>query len=81
MKRKNRHLALALILAINIGCMERMSAQGNGRQLDTVSIPRLAVESILYNYGEVIRGEKIIHAFTVRNIGKDDLIIKKASPD
>jgi len=44
-------------------------------------LPELAVDSTLYNYGEVFRGEKITHAFIIKNRGNADLIIENASPD
>ncbi|MCK5322566.1 MAG: hypothetical protein KAJ45_00425 [Desulfobulbaceae bacterium] len=42
--------------------------------------PRLEVDSLHQDYGEVIRGEKIVHSFILRNQGEGDLIIKKAKP-
>jgi len=44
-------------------------------------LPELAIDSTLYNYGEVFRGKKISHAFILKNRGKGDLIIEKALPD
>jgi len=44
-------------------------------------VPELVVDSTLYNYGEVIRGKKISHAFILKNNGNADLIIEEASPD
>ena len=45
------------------------------------SLPELVIDSTMYNYGEVLRGKKITHAFTLKNRGKGDLIIEKAFPD
>ncbi len=42
--------------------------------------PRLEVDSLQQDYGEVTKGEKIVHSFIIRNKGEGDLIIKKAKP-
>jgi len=42
--------------------------------------PKIVVDSVLHNYGEVMRGEKVSHAFVIKNQGKGTLIIKKAKP-
>ena len=43
--------------------------------------PKIEMASVLHNYGEVMQGERIVHAFTIRNEGTADLTIEKASPD
>ena len=67
--------ALFFCLVISLTCFGKLSAT------DTDLLPKLVVDSTTHNYGEVIRGEKISHAFLIRNMGKGDLIIKKAKPD
>ncbi len=42
--------------------------------------PRLEVDSLQHDYGEVTKGEKIVHSFIIRNQGEGELIIKKAKP-
>jgi len=42
--------------------------------------PKIVVDSVLHNYGEVMRGEKVSHAFVIKNQGKETLIIKNAKP-
>lgn len=44
-------------------------------------IPKLSVESVLYNYGEVKKGEIISHAFIIKNKSDGELQIKDAHPD
>jgi len=44
-------------------------------------IPKIWVASVLHNYGEVLKGEEINHAFIIKNQGKADLVIEKAQPD
>ncbi len=44
-------------------------------------MPKIWVASALHNYGDVLKGEKILHAFVIKNQGKADLIIEKAEPD
>ena len=56
-------------------------AQGKEGKSPKDPAPKLVVDSMVYDYGEVIRGETIIHTFVIRNKGKADLIIKKAQPD
>jgi len=43
--------------------------------------PKMEMTSVLHNYGEVMKGERIVHAFVIRNGGTADLTIYKASPD
>lgn len=52
-----------------------------GGKLIASPVPELAVDSTLHNYGEVIRGKKISHAFILKNNGNADLIIEEAYPD
>ncbi|MEA2084158.1 MAG: hypothetical protein U9O82_07960 [Thermodesulfobacteriota bacterium] len=47
---------------------------------ETGQSPRLEVDSLHQDYGEVIKGEKIVHSFIIRNQGEGELIIKKAKP-
>jgi len=42
--------------------------------------PKIVVDSPFHNYGEVLRGEKVSHAFVIKNQGKATLIIKNAKP-
>jgi hypothetical protein len=42
--------------------------------------PKIVVDSAFHNYGEVLRGEKVSHAFVIKNEGKAPLIIKNAKP-
>ncbi len=42
--------------------------------------PKIVVDSPFHNYGEVLRGEKVSHAFVIKNQGKETLIIKNAKP-
>lgn len=42
--------------------------------------PKIVVDSAFHNYGEVLRGEKVSHAFVIKNQGKAILIIKNAKP-
>lgn len=42
--------------------------------------PKIVVDSPFHNYGEVLRGEKVSHAFIIKNQGGATLIIKNAKP-
>jgi hypothetical protein len=42
--------------------------------------PKIVVDAPFHNYGEVMRGEKVSHAFVMKNRGTADLIIKGAKP-
>jgi hypothetical protein len=42
--------------------------------------PKIVVDSPFHNYGEVLRGEKVSHAFVIKNKGGTNLIIKSAKP-
>src|SRR3990170_7919333 len=38
--------------------------------------PRAFIHESFYNFGAVMKGEKVTHAFTVKNAGTGDLIIR-----
>ena len=57
---------------------------GNNKKIgiteEAGQFPRLEVDSLQQDYGEVTKGEKIVHSFIIRNQGEGELIIKKAKP-
>ena len=73
-------------------CFFLVSGAGNGAQAtggdnkeigiteEASRFPRLEVDSLEQDYGEVTKGEKIVHSFIIRNQGEGELIIKKAKP-
>ncbi len=50
---------------------EKASAQGH---------PKISFDATNYNAGEVWEGDKVSHAFTVKNIGAAQLDIAKVKP-
>ena len=39
-------------------------------------VPHIAIDAAVYDAGEIYEGEKIVHAFTVKNTGTAELNIK-----
>jgi hypothetical protein len=78
-------LCLILCLAVVLIGMGKILAQdmtqGKEEESPNGPTPKLVVDSMVYDYGEVMRGEMINHTFVIRNKGKAELIIKKAQPD
>ncbi len=73
---KDMKTAILLIYVVVIlTCVTALSAESP--QL----MPKIWVASVLHNYGDVVKGEKILYAFVIKNQGKADLIIEKAEPD
>ena len=82
-----RSVILCLILCLIVvltgkgkGLAQDMT-QGKEEKSPNGPTPKLVVDSMVYDYGEVMRGETISHTFVIRNKGKAELIIKKAQPD
>ena len=44
------------------------------------SKPKIVVDSAFHDYGEIMRGKTVSHAFVIKNQGNADLIIKDAKP-
>ena len=42
--------------------------------------PRIAIDSLDYDAGEVWEGDEIVHTFSVRNEGDAELIIENVKP-
>ena len=55
------------------GSLQAASAQSG-------SVPELAVDSPVYDCGEIWSGDLIKHAFVLENKGKSNLKIKRVSP-
>lgn len=72
-----KYLCLTLILCIQFSFYCSLSAKESEDDL----FPRLRVDSVLYNVGEINRGEIISHSFVIKNLGKGDLVIKDTRPD
>jgi len=66
---------LFLCISISLAVVVAVSAETSGL------VPKIRVESVLYNYGDILKGEQITHAFVIKNEGKADLVIEKADPD
>lgn len=72
-----KYLCLLLVLCIQFSFYASLSAKESKDDL----FPNLSVDSVLYNVGEVNRGEIISHFFVLKNLGKADLVIKETHPD
>lgn len=68
---KLRILSISLVVMLTFGAALSEGAPA----------PKLQMTSVLHNYGDVMKGERILHAFVIRNQGTADLIIEQANPD
>lgn len=42
--------------------------------------PKMVIDSLSYDFGEVKAGPALVHVFKLKNEGKGDLLIKNVSP-
>ena len=42
-------------------------------------VPKAVLQETVYNFGAVMKGERVTHVFTVRNNGTKDLVFEKAA--
>ena len=76
-------LTLALLLSFEIGarnsCWPQTAAASGLTQQASASPsspqPKVDIVNPVYDFGTVLEGQKVAHAFTIRNAGKKDLII------
>jgi hypothetical protein len=53
----------------------------SGKGLDKSSLPLIAFEEEVYDFGTITQGEKVAHEFKFENTGESDLIISNAYAD
>lgn len=68
----------ALLIGITLGVRNNLGALPPKDPAE--KLPKLVVDSEVYDLGEVWSGKGIKHAFVLENKGEDDLIIKHVSP-
>jgi len=56
---------------------DHQKAEGKQEKASTQNNPRITLDYIQYDVGEVYEGDKIVHAFTIKNAGTAQLNIKK----
>ncbi len=85
-----KKLVSALCLVLLVACGEKKqhdgsiesdavsnSASANGKT--DAELPEMAFEEEVFDFGQIIQGEKVTHAFVFKNTGKKNLIISSAS--
>lgn len=53
--------------------------EGSDQKVDPDNLPDMVFEEMVYDFGKITQGEKVVHAFQFSNNGKKDLIISSAS--
>ncbi len=67
-------LALALTFSVPAFAQEKEAAKETG------PAPKLVIDSLSHNFGEVKAGKSLTHTFKVKNRGNADLEIVKVEP-
>jgi len=57
--------------------LDQQKAKGKQEKVPAQNNPRITLDSIQYDAGEVYEGDEIVHAFIVKNEGTAQLNIKK----
>lgn len=69
--------ATALILLLNL---QSLSQENSTEKAPHLSLPRLEFTgSSSFDFGDIYRGQKATHLFTIKNSGNDTLVIKNVS--
>lgn len=86
-----KKLIITLCVATLISCSNKSKDQNGEIGSDDVSVsesangktgadqPLMKFEEEVFDFGKIIQGEKVTHAFTFTNIGKKNLIISSAN--
>src|SRR6187402_1557444 len=86
-----RKIILAICISVLVSCNDKPKGQGDGVDTDAISNsesadgkaeidqPEMTFEEEVFDFGKIIQGEKVTHAFTFKNTGKKSLIISSAS--
>lgn len=69
--------ALSLLVGLALVAVSGV-AWGQGRGKDATG-PRIEVEPEEYDFGEAEQNQKLVHEFVVRNVGTEDLEIRRIS--
>lgn len=73
----NRMRSRLLIVFLIFGMMVMLHGT---EEVSAQSKPKIVVDSAFHDYGEVMRGTTVSHAFVIKNQGNADLIIRDAKP-
>ena len=68
-------IAVATLLAMPVAGQEKSTPPDS-----SAAAPKMVIESLTHDFGEVKAGTPLRHAFKVKNIGKADLLIQSVSP-
>ncbi len=79
-----RHISapiLALFLAVAALAQTTRSQLEPGQSpADAPPAPKMVIDSLSHDFGEVKAGVPLVHVFKLKNMGKGDLLIKNVSP-
>ncbi|GEM_PF-362019 len=62
--------------ALGVDSQQSSTATPSSHSQSSIPVPKIEVVSPRYNFGSVLEGTLIRHAFTLRNAGQADLVIK-----
>jgi hypothetical protein len=67
-------------LALVIGLAIPAAAQQNQQPKPDEGSPKMVIESLTHDFGEVDSGTPLRYAFKIKNEGKSDLLIQNVAP-
>ena len=81
-----RKFVFLFLLALNISCVREKKINSdlinNPLTIDglstSIKAPQLTIDSPVFDFGEVIEGEKLEHSFLIKNTGEASLVISSA---
>ncbi len=73
---KRTFISLVLLLSFALVAV----AQERGKESQGEDLPKLSIDSLTHDFGEVKSGSSLSYSFKVKNKGKADLIIKAVKP-
>ena len=73
--------ALALALVLSIAALAQVTkSPGQETPKPSGPAPKMVVDSLTHDFGELVGGQPLRHAFKIKNEGKGDLEIKNVVP-
>lgn len=79
MNKRSRVMALLRTICLLISIILFLFAVSPLRSSADEGVPKAVLQETVYNFGAVMKGERVTHVFTVRNNGTKDLVFEKAA--
>lgn len=76
MKIAKMHIAVTFLLVLTTVAMARQNGAGQPK----TGAPKLVIDSLTHDFGDVKPGTSLIHSFRIKNEGTADLLIQGVHP-